>query len=61
MIKKIFGFFEEVKVEIGKVSWPTRSELYGSTIVVLVSCGIMTVFIGLVDFGLSRILNLLLK
>jgi preprotein translocase subunit SecE len=61
MVKKVVNFFQEVKVEITKVSWPTRKELYGSTVVVLVSCAIMAVFIGGVDFALSRILNLLFK
>ena len=59
MANKIAGFFKEVKLEMGKVSWSTREELIGSTIVVLVSLAILTLFIGFCDFFLAKIVNTL--
>ncbi len=59
--KKIIGFILEVKVELSKVSWSTRNELIGSTSVVLVVTTIMTVFIGVVDLALSKILSVVFK
>jgi preprotein translocase subunit SecE len=44
---------KDVRVEIGKVSWPTRGELRDSTIVVIATVLIVAVFIGVVDRILS--------
>jgi preprotein translocase subunit SecE len=61
MINKITEFFRGVISETGKVTWPNRRELIGSTIVVVVLVLIIAAYIGLVDFFLSRILGALLK
>jgi len=37
MFSKIFGYFESVRVEMGKVSWPTRAEIIESARVVLIT------------------------
>jgi preprotein translocase subunit SecE len=47
-------YIRDVRVEMSKVTWPTRDELRESTIVVLVMVAVMTVFIGIVDWILSR-------
>ncbi|TBR17346.1 preprotein translocase subunit SecE [bacterium] len=59
--KNIITFILEVKVELSKVSWSTRNELIGSTSVVLVVTSIMTIFIGIVDLLLSKILSTVFK
>ncbi|MDA3793093.1 MAG: preprotein translocase subunit SecE [Elusimicrobia bacterium] len=61
MIDKITEFFRGVISEAGKVTWPSRRELIGSTIVVVILVLIVAAYIGLVDFFLSRILSVLLK
>ncbi len=52
-------FIKEVQVESTKVSWPTRYELRDSTIVVIVTVLIVSVFIGIVDrvltFGMGML------
>jgi len=48
-------------VELSKVSWSTRQELVGSTIVVIMITLIMGLFIGLLDLILSKGLSLLFK
>jgi preprotein translocase subunit SecE len=60
MANKFLGFFKEVKVEMGKVSWATRDELFGSTVVVLVSLAILSLFIGICDLVLSKIVNIIM-
>jgi len=50
---KIITFLKEVRAELDKVTWPTKSELVGSTIVTIVVTLIISVFIGLVDRILS--------
>jgi len=60
MANKVGTFFKEVKLEMLKVSWPNRGELMGSTIVVLVSLGILSLFIGLCDMALSTLVNVIM-
>ena len=61
MIQKAKKFVSDVVVEMKKVSWPTRDELRGSTMVVIVTVIIIAIFIGVVDrilsFGLERVLS----
>ena len=47
-------FVKEVKVEAAKVSWPSRIELRDSTVVVIVTCVIMMVFVYVTD-GILRL------
>lgn len=49
MFGKIVKFLKEVRAELAKVTWPTRRELIGSTIVTIVVTLIISVFIGIVD------------
>jgi len=60
-MNKIAKFVNEVKLELKKVSWSTRSELINSTIVVLVSVAILAVFIGVCDLVWSNLINLVLR
>ncbi|MFC1800095.1 preprotein translocase subunit SecE [Candidatus Eisenbacteria bacterium] len=61
MFEKIKKFVKEVKVELTKVTWPTPSELRATTTVVIITTFIMTVFIGIVDFGLAQVIGALLR
>ena len=61
MANKFVGFFNDVKLEMGKVSWSTRDELIGSTIVVIVSLAILSVFIGICDVLLSAAVNIIMS
>ena len=60
MINKIKEFMNGVQFEMKKVSWPTWEELRGSTMVVLGLSLILSVFLFIVDFVLSRIVNVVL-
>ncbi|MBI4831399.1 MAG: preprotein translocase subunit SecE [Candidatus Lindowbacteria bacterium] len=57
MIQKIVDYVKTVKVEMGKVAWPTRTDLANSTGVVLVLVGITTVFLGIVDYILTTVVT----
>jgi len=54
-------FLREVKVELKKVTWPTRKQTMGSTVVVIILVMIISLFLGVVDFGLSGLLRVVLK
>lgn len=60
MANKVTHFFKDVKLEMTKVSWPTKDELIGSTVIVLVSLAILSGFIGLCDIILSKIVNIIM-
>jgi preprotein translocase subunit SecE len=59
-MNKIVKFFQEVRAELKKVSWPTRKELIDSTKVVIIASVLLILFIGLVDVILARLLKLVL-
>jgi preprotein translocase subunit SecE len=54
-------FFKEMRFELRKVAWPSRSELITSTIVVIIAVTIITLFVGGLDFVLARIWRLLTR
>ena len=47
--EQVRAFLKDVRVESGKVSWPTRTELRESTIVVTASVLLVSFFVGVVD------------
>lgn len=59
MIKKLVRFLREVRLELKKVSWPSRREISGSTGVVIVSVLIVAVYLGILDNILQQIMILL--
>ncbi|UCG61558.1 MAG: preprotein translocase subunit SecE [Candidatus Zixiibacteriota bacterium] len=48
-MERITKFLKEVVAELRKVTWPSKDELIGSTIVTIVVSLIVAVFIGIVD------------
>ena len=61
MANKFANFLNDVKLEMGKVSWSTRDELIASTIIVLVSLAILSIFIGICDVVLSTAVNIIMS
>ena len=49
-----------MRTEARKVTWPSQKEYTGGTIGVLVIVAIVTTVLGTVDFGLSRVIGLLM-
>jgi len=60
MKEKIINFFSDVVKEMKKVTWPKKEELRESTVIVLVSCLIIGVFVYAVDMIVSRLLSQIL-
>lgn len=59
-VHKAGQFFRESKMELKKVKWPTRKELLASTAVVVVLVLFCALFLGLVDFGLIKIIKIIM-
>jgi len=60
-IDKSLQFLREVRVELKKVTWPTRKQTLGSTVVVIILVMIISLFLGIVDFGLSNLIRVVLQ
>ncbi len=56
-VRKAGQFLREAKMELKKVKWPTRKELLASTAVVIVLVLFCALFLGLVDFGLIKLIK----
>jgi preprotein translocase subunit SecE len=50
-------FLKDSRMELKKVKWPTRKELLATTMVVIVLTLLIAFFLGLVDFGLIKIIK----
>jgi preprotein translocase subunit SecE len=61
MIEKIKQFFREVQVETKKVVYPSREELIGSVWVVIVTVMVISVFLGVVDLGLTKLVGMAIR
>lgn len=57
IIDNVSKFFHEVRLEMTKVTWPTRRELLNSTMVVMIAIVFLAVFIGIEDKVLSLIIE----
>ena len=57
LFKNVGLFLRQAKVELKKVKWPTRKELIASTLVVIVLTILVSIYLGLVDFGLIKIIK----
>ncbi len=60
-MKDIVQFLGEVRIELNKVVWPKYDDWIGSTIIVLVLVAIFALYLGLIDFGLSKLANFIFK
>jgi len=59
-VQKCDQFLREVRAEFRKVTWPSRKQTIGSTVVVIVVVVIISGFLGIVDMGLSGLLRMIL-
>ena len=50
-------FLGEVRSELGRVTWPTRREVWATTVVVILTSTLFGVYLYLVDVGLSTFMN----
>ena len=57
MIQKISQYFNGVQVEMKKVTWLSKEEMLGSTVIVGVFSVMIALFLFVVDFGLSEFVS----
>jgi len=61
IFNKINNFVKEAIAELKKVIWPSKKDLKNSTIVVISTIIIASIFIGLVDIFFTKALTLFMN
>ena len=60
MIQKISQYFNGVQIEMKKVTWLSKQEMMGSTIIVGVFAVLIAIFLFIVVFGVSQFISRLI-
>ncbi|MFQ5483679.1 MAG: preprotein translocase subunit SecE [Nitrospinaceae bacterium] len=60
MIAKAMEFLSGVRAEVKRVTWPSRREVLGGTSVVLLVVLLFSIFLGLVDTLLAKLIEILI-
>ncbi len=58
--KEFKNYLELSKAEVRKVTWPTAKETRTTSLVVLAFVVVMSIFLGVVDLGLSKLISFIL-
>lgn len=61
MIKDVTQFVKDVQLELSKVTWPQFNEFAGSLIVVLLLMSFFSIYLGLVDKGMTELWRFVVK
>jgi preprotein translocase subunit SecE len=61
VIAKTRSFFDEVKQELDKVTWPTRKETVATTWVVVFIVVVISFYLGACDLILAKLLRLFIS
>ncbi len=59
-VQHAIQFFEEAWQELKKVHWPSRKETYAATLVVIILVILVSVYLALVDLGLTKAIEALI-
>jgi preprotein translocase subunit SecE len=54
-------YFREVYMEAKRVTWPSKKDAMKGTYIVLITVVIASIFLGIVDVGLAKIIQVLLR
>ena len=60
MFRKIADYFSGVRLEVKKVTWLSKQEMFGSTVIVGIFSVLISIFLFVIDFGLSEFVSRLL-
>lgn len=61
MYAKAVQFYRDVRSEVRKVTFPSRTETLASTAVVIVAVFIIALYLGIVDFVLSLVIPRMIR
>lgn len=58
---RLYKFYDQVKQEASRVTWPTRKEVMTSTLLVMVSVAVFSLCCLVVDFGIHNFVQFVLN
>lgn len=58
---KVLDYVRESRAELKKVAWPTKQQLWYSTVIVVVVTAIASAYLGLVDLVLTGVFSTFIK
>ncbi len=61
ILQRVVLFFRDYKSEVKKIVWPSFKDVVKNTLIVLIMCAVVGVLIWLVDFGLGKLIELILN
>jgi preprotein translocase subunit SecE len=59
-LKEIRGYFDDVRTEMKRVTWPGKQEVYGTTVMVILSTFLFAAYFGLCDYVFRGLIQRLL-
>ena len=60
IVQKVIRFLSEAKMELKRVTWPTPKQTMASTTVVIVIVFIISIYLGIIDYVLARLVKFIL-
>jgi len=61
LMDKVLDYIRESRAELKKVTWPTKQQLWYSTIIVIVVTAVASAYLGLVDLILTGIFSKIIQ
>lgn len=60
VMQNVMQFLNDAKVELKRVTWPSRKQTMASTFVVIIIVFVMAIYFGIIDFGLAKLIKFIL-
>ena len=60
IIQNVTQFLKDAKVELKKVVWPSPKQTIASTAVVIIIVFIVSIYLGIIDFALAKLVKFVL-
>ena len=60
IMQKVRQFLIDAKAELMRVTWPSQKQTIASTLVVIMIAFVMAIYFGIIDFGLAKLIKLIL-
>ncbi len=60
-MEKVLDYIRESRAELKKVTWPTRQQMWYSTLVVIVVTFMVSAYLGLVDLLLTGVFSKIVR
>lgn len=57
MWQRLREYYQEVKIEMKRVTWPNKQEVYGTTVMVLVTTFAFAIFFFICDHAFSTLID----